>query len=401
MNQSPVRFEVKLVLLLTILMIVSMWVYYGTTENLFVWDSYHYLLGYTDHISSLTVENLWWMATSLEFYNWHPLTWFSWALDYQLYGGLSAWGFHFSNNLLHAINSALMFVLILTTLGLVNPVAEKFAIRKDNNSLAAAFLASLLFAVHPQHVESVAWVAERKDLLCQLFLLLSLLAYVKYVTCSQLTRKRWYLTTFGLFFLAVLSKPMAVTFPVVLLLVDIYPLRRTRLAKPIFSAVHQKSFLSLLVEKVPFFLMSLVLVLTTVMAQDTAIGTMVEFPVMARIVNAVHSTIFYLEKFLIPLWLSPHYSYFQIEGSESALKALLVFSIFLGITLAAFLAWRKQKRAWLIAWIFYLVTLSPVLGLIQVGFQGAADRYVYFPTVPVYLLIAGGIFLTIKQRRRH
>ena len=162
MSQSQIRFEVKLVLLLSILMIVSMWVYYQTTGNLFVWDSYHYLVKYSDHISSLTLENLWWMATSLEFYNWHPLTWFSWALDYQFYGWLSAWGFHFSNNLLHAFNSALMFVLIMTVLGLVYPATDKFAIKKDNNTLIAAFLASLLFAVHPQHVESVAWVAEQK-----------------------------------------------------------------------------------------------------------------------------------------------------------------------------------------------------------------------------------------------
>jgi tetratricopeptide (TPR) repeat protein len=155
--------------------------------------------------------------------------------------------------------------------------------------------------------------------------------------------------------------------------------------------------LSLLVEKIPFFLVSLVLVLTTLMAQDTAIGSMVEFPLMARIVNAVHSTVFYLQKFLIPISLSPHYSYFQIEGSESVFKVLLIFLIFLSITLAAIFGWRRQKQAWLIAWVFYLLTLSPVLGLIQVGIQGAADRYVYFPTVPVYLLMAGGVFLMLRR----
>lgn len=397
MSQLSVKFEVKLAFLITILILVSMWAYHGTTGNLFVWDTANYLFKNISRLSSLGVDNLWWMATSLEGHNWHPLTWFSWAIDYHLYGGLDPWGFHFSNNFFHALNSVLVFVLILTVLGLVHPVSVTFTVRKDNNALTAAFLTSLLFAVHPQHVESVAWVAERKDLLFQIFLLLSLLTYAKYVTCDQLIKARWYLVTLSLFIFAALSKPMAVTFPAILLLVDIYPLRRTGLTKPVFGSVHQVSYFGLLIEKIPFFLVSSIIVLMTLKAAGSKLATTVELSLIERIVNAIHSTVFYLKNFLLPLWLSPLYPFFQVSGSGSVLKALLIFTIFSTITLAAFWAWRKQKRAWLIAWVFYLVTLLPVLGLIQIGPQGAADRFVYFPTLPFYLLIAGGIFLLLKK----
>ncbi len=184
------------------------------------------------------------------------------------------WGYHLTNNFLHAINGLLVFFLALRVLGLVDPMAKQIAEKQDDNALIAAFLAASLFIVHPQHVESVAWVAERKDLLCQLFLLLSLLTYVKFVTSSQENKVSWYFQTLGLFLLAVLSKPMAVTFPAVLLLIDVYPLRRTGLIKSVSNSVHQQSLSHLIVEKIPFFLLSSGLVLATLIAQESAIATL-------------------------------------------------------------------------------------------------------------------------------
>jgi hypothetical protein len=398
MSHPAVRFEVKLALYVAVIAVVSMWIYQGSTRNEFVWDSTQYLIIYVDHISSLSLENLKWMATSLEFHNWHPLTWLSWAIDYQIYDGLVPWGFHFSNNLLHAINSVVLFIFILMVFGLVAPGSGKFVLKQDNPSLIAALLAALLFAVHPQHVESVAWVAERKDLLCQLFLLLSLITYIKYVTCQQTSRTKWYVITLILYFLAVMSKPMAVTFPVVLLLVDVYPLRRTALFNPVIGSIRQQSWFSLAIEKIPFFLLSFILILTTLLAQKTAI---VDVSLAERVVNAVHSTILYLEKFMMPFALNPHYPYFEIAKAGSLLKGTIVFFAFAAITIATVLAWRKQRPAWAIAWLLYLVTLSPVLGLIQVGAQGAADRYSYFPTLPLYLLVAGGIFSILKNGKSY
>ena len=393
MSQSMVRIEIQLVLLVTLLIAIAMWAYQGTTDNLFVWDSTHYLLKQENHLSSLNFENISWMATSLEVYNWHPLTWFSWAIDYQIYGGFNPWGYHLSSNLLHSINGVLVFFVILTIFGLLEPESGNFSIGKDAHSLIAAFLASTLFIVHPQHVESVAWVAERKDLLVQFFMLLSFLLYVGYITCDRQVKTRWYIATLVFFFLAVISKPMAVTFPVVLLLADIYPLRRTVFAKPVIDSIQQQSFYRLVIEKIPFLLLSLILALATLMAQETAVVDVSLFP---RVLNAVNSTILYLEKFVIPVSLNPHYPHLKVDGGINTLRVILVLLAFSGITLAVFLAWRKQRRAWLISWLFFLVTLSPVLGLIQVGGQGAADRYAYFPTLPLYFLLAGGILWVLQ-----
>ena len=393
-DKPLVRFELKLTICISLLLILALWVYHGSTGNLFVWDSVHYLFKYEDHLSSLSLENLRWMATSLNFHNWHPLTWFSYALDYQLYGEFSMWGYHFSNNILHAINGVLLFVLILTVLGLVYPASQKFVMKRDNNALIAALLAASLFVVHPQHVESVAWVAERKNLICQMFMLLSFLAYVKFVTSAQMVKSRWYLVSLAMFFLAVLSKPMAVTFPAVLLLADVYPLGRTRLFKPGTGLLKQQTYLYLLVEKIPFFLLTLVLVVATLIAQESAV---LELPFLQKAINAVHSTLLYLEKFLVPVSLNAHYPYFEVNGLVGALKALLVISIFLAITIVAFYAWRNKKPAWLMAWFFYLGTLVPVLGIIQVGAQGAADRYAYFPTLVIYLLVAVGMYSLLNS----
>ena len=393
MNKPMVRIEIKLAICIIFLVVLALWVYWGSTGNQFVWDSVRYLFTYKDNISSLSFENLRWMATSLNFYNWHPLTWFSYALDYQFYGGLSLWGYHLSNNILHAINGVLVFVLVLTILGLVYPASETFSMKRDDDSLVAALMAASLFVVHPQNVESIAWVAERKNLLSQLFMMLSLLSYVKYATASQAVKLKWYLLTLGMFFLAVLSKPMAVTFPAVLLLADVYPLRRTSLLKPGLCSIDQQTNLRLFIEKIPFFLLTLVLVLATLKAQETAI---LEMPILQRVVNATHSTILYLENFVFPISLNPHYPYFVVTGVASALKALLVILVFSVITMTAIFAWRKQKPAFIIAWLFYLGTLVPVLGLVTVGAQGAADRYTYFPTLVLYLLLAAGIYLVLK-----
>jgi hypothetical protein len=373
---------------------IALWAFEKTTANLFVWDSILYLLNRENHLSDLNIENIYWMMTSLEFYNWHPVTWLSWAIDYQLYGGLDSSGYHFSNNILHAINSVLIFILTLVVFALNNPDSKSYPISTDNYSFIAAVLTAMMFAVHPQHVESVAWVAERKGLLCQLFMLLSILSYVKYVTCQENVKTGWFLSTLGLFSLALLSKPMAVTFPVILLLFDVYPLRRTILLQPIIHSIQRQSSLRLVVEKIPFLLLSAILVLVTINAQQAALSS-VSFDL--RILNAFNSLILYLVKLVVPLHFSPHYPYLLSPGEIISWNAFVPLVGFLGITLLAVLAWLKGHRAWMIAWLFYLITLSPVLGLIQVGSQGAADRYAYFPTLPAYMLMGAGILTALNH----
>lgn len=394
MQKTSAQVVTKLLLGVFLLAFITMWTYFPTTKNLFVWDSRYYLFLHEFWISKLNPYHIIWMLLSLEVSNWHPLTWLSWAIDYQIYGGLVPWGFHLSSNILHTINSILVFALTLVVFGLNSTGSRAYPFRTDNNALIAAFVGALLFAIHPQHVESVAWVAERKDLLCQLFLLLSMLTYVKYTTCHEDIKSRWFYATLGLFVMALLSKPMAVTFPVILLLIDIYPLRRVDLMQAVNNSITQQSLYTLLREKIPFFLLSLFLILITLHAQQ---GAMSNIDFYLRVLNAFNSIILYLTKFWLPTDLAPLYPYFVDVGESITWKAFIPFLGVLGITLASLLAWTRARHMWLITWLFYLVTLSPVLGLIQVGHQGAADRYTYLPMLPAYFLIAAGLLTVLNK----
>ncbi len=391
-TSRPVVF--KLAALAFLLAAGSILTYYGSTRNKFVWDTLDYLTQHPFYLSSLGIDHIVWMFTSLDNSNWHPLTWLSWAVDYQIYGGLKPWGYHFSNIVFHAINSALLFVTILTLFGLNQPRSRGYPLRADNAALAAAWLAAALFAVHPQHVESVVWVAERKDLLCQMFMLLSALAYFRYATCAPPGRSRWYAASLSLFLLALLAKPMAVTFPVILLLLDVYPLRRSRFVEPLHRAITQQRFAALVREKLPFFLLSLLLALITIKAQQASIA---DISIGYRVLNAFNSIIFYLVKFFVPLHLSPHYAYLWKAGESLPWRAFAPVLGFVGISLCSAMAWARRRHAWLIAWLFYLVTLAPVLGIIQVGQQAAADRYVYFPTLPAYVLVGAGLLKLLEK----
>ena len=393
MNKNPSWTLARIFIGVILIISITLWTYQETTNNQLVWDSYHYLVKHVGYISNLSTDNIIWMFLSLDFY-WHPLTWLSWAIDYQVYGGLDSSGYHLTNNILHAINSALLFVLTLVVFGLNRPASKGYPFRADNHALIAAFITSLLFAVHPQHVESVAWVAERKDVLCQLFLLLAMLTYVKYTSCNDNARTFWFYGTLGLFALALLSKPMAVTFPVVLLLIDVYPLRRTSFTQPRTHSIKQKPIYKLLREKLPFFLLSLLVVLITLLAHA---GTVSGNPLHLRLLNACNSILLYLTKLIVPMNFAPLYAYFIEPGEAITWTAFLPVLGVLGLTITSVYAWTRGRHEWLISWLIYLVTLAPVLGLVQSGEQGAADRYAYLTTLPVYILVGAGILILLDK----
>jgi len=370
--------------------------YYNSTANGFVWDTLDYLYQHPFYLSSLGPDHLVWMFTSFDNSNWHPLTWFSWAVDYRIYGGLNPWGYHFTNIVVHGLNSALLFIVLLVVFGLSRPRGGGFPLRTDRPALAAAWLAAALFAVHPQHVESVAWVAERKDLLCQFFMLLTLLTHVRQATCGETSRGRWRLLALLFYCLALLAKPMAVTLPLILLLADVYPLRRSRLVPPPQGGGGQLSGAALVAEKLPYFLLSLAVVLLTLEAQR---GSLAAVPLGLRVVNAFHSILFYLYKFFVPLGFSPHYPYWGPGAGVPGWLAILPAAAVLAITVAALVAWRRGRPEWLTGWLFYLIALAPVLGLVQVGEQGAADRYAYFPTLPVYVFAAAALLRVFCHAR--
>ncbi len=327
--------------------------------------------------------------------NWHPLTWISHAADYTI-SELNPLGHHLSSVILHSLNT-LLFGL-LTSYLILNDRGRKSPYPKsvERRAFIAGGVAALLFGIHPVHVESVAWVSERKDVLSTFFVLLTIATYAKYTAVRGSdggSGKAYYRMSLVLFLCALLSKPMAVTVPVMLMILDVYPFQRLRLGENILS---QKR---VLMEKVPFFLLSLALGILTIMAQRSgeAIKSAESFPFAHRIVMAVRGLYFYLEKMLLPVRLSPFYPYPTGGISLLGLPYLLPFLVVIGMSFWCILAWTKGKKIYAAVWTFYVVTLLPVLGIIQVGGQAAADRYAYIPSAGPFLLAGLGVAIAMER----
>lgn len=379
--------------------LITFLVYLRSLQNGFVnWDDPAYIYE-NPHIRSVDLTLVKWAF--LDFYasNWHPLTWISHAMDIAVWG-LDPWGHHLTSNIVHGINTFLVVVLgvMLADAGIDIPQGNvQSEPRRDRAVLVAGGITGLLFGLHPVHVESVAWVSERKDLLCALFFLLSLIAYGKYAssaygdTMQHALRARFlnrnYVLAFGFFVLALLSKPMAVSLPVVLLLFDWYPYQRIR---------SFKAFQLVCVEKVPFIAAGLVSSVLTIFAQKAggAMATMEHVPVPARLLVGFRSLVAYLEKMVLPIDLIPYYPYPK-EVVFLSPPYLLSIAVVLGFTFVC-LKFAKQNVL-SAAWGYYVVTLIPVIGIIQVGGQAMADRYTYLPGLgPFFLLGSAAAWVSMK-----
>ncbi len=377
-----------LVAAILIIMIITVVIYYPGLDGEFIWDDLMYLEN-NPHIQKFSLENLKWMFTTLHLANWHPLTWISFALDYSWQGQLSPWGFHLTNIILHGLNSICLFFL---TIMLIN--AAKYGVQtvsfypQNPPILLGAFLTAILFSIHPQHIESVAWVSERKDVLSLFFFLLTLFFYIFY---SKKPNWHYFLAALCSFLLSLMSKPMVVTLPAILLLLDIYPLRRTPLLQPQDSKAKSIAWYWILIEKIPFFILTLLSIKLTLFAQSGAMVSFEFLTLFLRIINAIHSVFLYISKFLIPIALSPLYIHpsYLIFDQDWLRISTLIAGFLLTTGLSAYL-WYKKKYYFLTTWLFYLITLSPVIGIIQAGIQSSADRYAYLPTIPFYILIGTG-----------
>jgi protein O-mannosyl-transferase len=309
-----------------------------------------------------------WALTATEQGNWHPLTWISHALDCQLYG-MDAGGHHVSSVLLHALNAVLLFLLLAQVTGLT-----------VRSALVAA-----LFALHPLNVESVAWIAERKNVLSMCLFLLALGAYGWYARQPDWKR---YAGVAVLFALGLASKPMVITLPFVLLLLDYWPLGRVRgWAEPSTAfPVPQTTWARLLAEKVPLLALAIASAIITVIAQQSghAVIPFGDLPFRARMQNALYSYAMYVVKLFWPVHLAVLYPH-PLDGLTFAQVALS--ALFL-LTVSAFV-WRERvRRPYLVTgWLWFLGTLVPVIGLIQVGAQGMADRYAYLPSIGLFLML--------------
>jgi protein O-mannosyl-transferase len=320
----------------------------------------------------LTLEGVRWAFTTTTFANWHPVTWLSHMLDAELFGDDPA-GHHLISVLLHALNAVVVFVVVRNLTGRVWESAG----------------AAGLFAVHPLRVESVAWAAERKDLLCLFFFMLSLGAYVRWV---KLRRSGVYAASLAMFGLALMSKPMAVSLPLVLVLVDLGMAR--------FPLKWQASWRSVVWEKIPFVCMSIASCVITMIAQRRG-GAMSEsvYTPPLRAMNAMWSYARYLWLTIWPRGLAVIYPYEgALPGTMLPMKhVVLAALIMIGLTVGAVLMWRRNRLV-MVGWLWFILTLLPTIGIVQVGQQAMADRYTYLPHVG---LIIAGVFAVAELVRTH
>jgi hypothetical protein len=360
-------------------------VYLPALQNGFVdWDD-NYYVSINPHIRAFDADFFRWAFLDFYSYNWHPLTWISHALDYALYG-LNPLGHHLTNILLHAINTFMVVLLIMSLLAAGKERATATRPSEslnDRTILIAAGATGLLFGLHPLHVESVAWVAERKDLLCALFFLLSIIRYGYYASSDAAQQESFtrffdkhYMLAVGFFILALLSKPMAVTLPAVLLILDWYPFGRIR---------SFQTFRTACVEKLPFIALSLVSSVVTILAQRSGGAIWEVLPLPTRALVAIRSLPAYLWKMMLPLDLLPFYPHPR-NVSLLSFEYLAATAFVIGITIICMVIAKKQ-RLWLSVWGYYVVTLIPVLGIVQVGGQSMADRYTYLPSLGPFLII--------------
>ncbi len=344
------------------LVIVTALVYLPVRNFEFVhYDDDDYVTNNQNVQQGLCWQGIKWAFTTGHASNWHPLTWLSHILDCSLFGDNAGWH-HLVNVLFHTINTLLLFIV--------------FA-RMTRQLWPSAFIAAL-FALHPLHVESVAWVAERKDVLSTFFWMLTMLAYVRYVERANVQR---YLLTLLLFALGLMAKPMLVTLPFVLLLLDYWPLNRFLNSK--------LSILNLLLEKIPFLVLSVASSIVTFIVQQKggAVPSFAALSLADRLPNAVVSYLAYLDKMVWPSRLAALYPH--PAGGIPAMKVAFSVTVLAFLTVL-FLYYSRKYRYLAVGWLWYLGTLVPVIGVIQVGAQAMADRYTYVPLIGIFVIIAFG-----------
>jgi tetratricopeptide (TPR) repeat protein len=357
------------------LVLLTVLAYLPVRQNGFINFDDNYYITDNPHVKAgLSWDTVIWAFTTYDAANWHPLTWFSHSLDYQLFG-MNAAGPHLISVLLHGLNAVLLFLVLQSLTGLI----------------WRSLMVAALFAVHPLNVESVAWAAERKNVLSMLFFLLAIWAYCRYVRGPSVAR---YLGVAGLFALALMSKPQVIILPCVLLLLDFWPLGRTRFAASLASTdssaeLRQRSLTSLLVEKIPLFVLGAISAVVTLQAQRAghAVRTVIEYSLGSRVETAIVSYVWYLRDAFVPWHLAPIYPH--EDGLLAIWKVLLAATVLTAVSVLVIIN-RKRAPYLLFGWLWFLCTLVPMIGLIQVGVQARADRYMYVSLIGILVAAIWG-----------
>ncbi len=351
----------RTLLVVLLLSLATLLAYMAAVDNGFVFDDAVYVSENEHLADGLTVSALGWALGTGYASNWHPLTWVSHLIDVELFG-LDPAGHHLSGLLLHLASTLLLF----------------FVLRSMTRTTWRSGLVAALFAVHPLHVESVAWISERKDVLSAFFWFLTMAAYTIYVRQGGVLR---YTLVVLCFALGLMAKQMLVTLPFALLLFDVWPLERLSYRR---GSGFGPELRARLIEKIPLFLLTLAATVATFIAQNRAgaVGDLTRFPVGDRLANAVVSYVAYLGKLLWPVDLAAFYPYrftlplWQVGG------ALVILVVITALALRV-----VDRRPYVpVGWLFYLGTLVPVIGLVQLGEQAMADRYTYIPAVGIFIL---------------
>ncbi|MBF0318394.1 MAG: tetratricopeptide repeat protein [Nitrospirae bacterium] len=332
-------------------------------DGVYVFENYRVLDG-------LTWDGIVWAFKTPYDSNWFPLTLLSHMCDVELFGVNPA-GHHFTNIIIHAIISVLLFLFFYHT---------------TRNAPSSA-LAAALFAIHPLNVESVAWAAERKNVLSTFFWIAAVCAYAGYVKRrdSGLRASVYYAAVIVLFICSLMSKPMAVTFPFTLLILDYWPLSRLRDRPAAIRSV---------IEKIPLFFITAVFTIITVNVQHAAIAGTEALPLVTRVLNALTSYVLYIWKMIYPVNLAVIYPYLPIKSVWPAIGS---FVLLIGITAGAFLV--RKRQAYLMAgWLWYLGTMVPVIQIVQVGLAPMADRYAYVPAIGIFIMAAWGLWDALNRR---
>lgn len=342
-------------------------------------DDNRYVTGNPHVATGLTAANALWAFTTTWASNWHPLTWLSHMLDVSLFG-LDAGPQHVVNAILHALDAILLFLFLRTATA----------------SAARSALVAALFAVHPAHVESVAWIAERKDVLSTFFGLIALILYVGYARRPGWARGLGVVAAFGA---SLLAKPMLVTLPVLALLLDIWPLDRLAPGPGLLAR-----WTPLVREKLPLFALAAASAAVTIYAQARggATSTVAALPLASRLGAAALAAVSYLRILVWPTHLSVFYPHPAMTPSGLPLLRVAASAVLL-VALTWIAARERGRRPYLlVGWLWYLVALLPVIGLVQVGLQGMADRYTYLPSIGVFVAVVwavpGGLLASRRAR---
>ncbi|MBI5214345.1 MAG: tetratricopeptide repeat protein [Ignavibacteriae bacterium] len=360
--------------IILLLVVSTTLAYWKTFDNKFLnFDDSGYVTKNEQVKSGLSWETVRWAFTSVKESNWHPLTWLSHALDVSLFG-VDAKYHHATNLLLHLLSTILLFL----------------AVERMTKAVWQSAFVAFMFALHPLHVESVAWVAERKDVLSGLFWMLTFLAYIQY---HKTSRTQWYISSLIFFALGLLAKPMLVTLPFVLLLVDYWALNRFQLPFDV-SPKEKKNNLAALQqcvkEKIPLFVLSIASSIVTfiVQKQGGSMAGTVDLSFSDKAANALVSYAQYIRKTFLPTDLAAMYPH---PGSQLPLWQILVSLILLGAITAFVWRRRREHQYLLVGWLWFFGMLVPVIGLVQVGLQAMADRYMYLPMIGLSFMLAWGI----------